>query len=136
MEMHLKSSRRWPGGQAVCLRVLAGQAWITRRGELDDTVLAAGQCLALPAGGDLIIGPWHAAQPVQVQVSRADGAAQPLDLAPARDWRVRLAVAGAAAARRLAGGLLALARKAEAMASRAQGSICAGESMASSGALK
>lgn len=100
------------------LRVLQGRVWMTRCGEPEDHVLAAGQTLALRAGDRLVAEPWVAGQVVRLQWQAAG---QPQGLA-ARLLRPLL-VGVAALARRGAAGLLALARSAEASASRAQGAI-------------
>lgn len=137
MEIEVCAARRWVVDQDGWLQVSQGRVWLTRDHDAADHVLAAGQSLWLWRGDRLTLEPWVAGEPARLQ-ARPVGEPAPMHADQAGDLRWRdLGLRGAAlAARGLAGGLLALARSAEAMASRAQGSICAGESMASSGALK
>ncbi|HEY6353735.1 MAG TPA: DUF2917 domain-containing protein, partial [Burkholderiaceae bacterium] len=44
--------------QAGRLTVSAGQIWLTRSGDLDDHVLAAGQALAIRAHEQVVVEPW------------------------------------------------------------------------------
>lgn len=129
----LPQARRWVAAEAGWITVQAGRAWLTRDGDLDDHVLATGQCLWLARGDVLTAEAWQPGEPVWL-VWRPEPQALGLPLLGG----LVAAFAGALArgARGLAGGLLALARNAEAKASRAQGSICTGESMASAGALQ
>ena len=111
------------------LTVLEGRVWLTRDSDLGDHRVAAGERLRLAVGENAVIEPWDAGHAVSVQWKpRRQGffgavVAEPLC---ARAWTL-----GA-----LAGGFSALARSAAASASRAQGCISGGDSMASSGALK
>lgn len=117
----LATSRRWKARTPGWVTVQAGRAWLTRDGDIEDHVLATGERLWLARGDVLTAEAWHAQEPTWV-VWRAE---------PAQPWAERLLrglVAGTAgalarAARGLAGGLLALARNAEARAWRAQGCI-------------
>lgn len=127
--------RRLRSRQAGWLVVQQGRAWITRDGDPDDHVLAAGQGVWLPAGAAAVIEPWHAGHPVRLDWQWAGapgqrGARRGLGVAD-RAWLVLAEVLRATAGR-----LLAAARSAEAMASRAQGSIKAGDSIASCGAVQ
>lgn len=134
--------------QTGWLQVVAGRAWITRSGDAADHVLAAGDAVALGRGQQLVVEPWQAGQVVQLRWLA--GAVAPVVVAaavqvpvlrplaaPARPagaglvWRT-LAWALRGAAARLA----AAARSAESRASAAQGRICAGDSIAASGALQ
>lgn len=133
--------------QTGWLQVVAGQAWITRSGDAADHVLAAGDAVALGRGQRLVVEPWTTGQVVQLrwlvgpaQPVAADQSVQVPVLRPlpaARPagaglvWRT-LAWALRGAAARLA----AAARSAESRASAAQGRICAGDSIAASGALQ
>jgi len=122
----------WTGAATVpgCLTVTAGQAWLTRDRDPVDHVLQAGERLRLARGDRITAEPW--------QAGRTAGLAWQPD-APRQPGLAFLGWAGRGAAllaRALAGPLLVLARKADAMASRAQSCICAGESIASSGAAK
>lgn len=115
------------------LTSLAGSVWVTRSGDPDDYVLQAGDRLALSRGE-------------QVTVSALDMDTPALwdwHFAPARSpqRRVRDVVASgfvfvARVLERVAAGLAALARSAASMASRAQGCIKAGDSMASAGTVQ
>jgi len=139
-------SRRISSGNALRLSrgggeltVLEGRVWLTRGGHTGDTGdhrLEAGQRIRLVAAQDAVIEPWD-----------RDGAAvvrwEPLQqgvLATVQALVLRALAffAGEAALglRGLAGGLAALARSAASSASRAQGCINAGDSIACSGALK
>lgn len=116
------------------LTVESGRAWITRRGDLDDHVLAAGEAVELGADEQVVVEPWVGGTPVQLAWHSAQRRAVLLRGADALRERVLRGVAlGAAAAGER---LLALARSAAASARRAQGVIACGESNASSGALQ
>ena len=129
----LPQVRRWVASGNGWITVQAGRAWLTRDGDPDDHVLATGERLWVRRGDRVTGEAWQAGEPVWL-VWRPELSVQALPLLGG----LVAALAGALArgARGLAGGLLALARSAEASASRAQGSICAGESMASAGALQ
>jgi hypothetical protein len=123
---------RWTVLRDSHLHVCTGQVWLTRDGELADHVLGPGQGLDLHHGDRVTAEPWHPGERVRLALLPAT-AQRAVGVVGLRGAGLRVA---ALAARGLAGGLLALARSADAMASRAQGRICAGESMASAGALK
>jgi Protein of unknown function (DUF2917) len=129
----LPATRRWVAAEAGWVTVQAGRAWLTRDGDLDDHVLTTGQRLWLARGDRLTAESWEPGEPVWL-VWRPEPQAFGRPLLGG----LVAALAGGLArgARGLAGGLLALARSAEASARRAQGSICAGDSMASAGALQ
>jgi hypothetical protein len=120
-------------GRGGRLTVLRGQVWLTRSNDLADHVLQAGQTLTLRPGDDVVVEAWHRDQP-------AAWSWQPLPRVQAWVWplRVLARAAGAAAAGLRFGerGLAALARKAASSASRAQGSISAGDSSACAGTLQ
>lgn len=119
----LQGASRWRAPEAGVLTLAgASSAWITRDNDLDDHVLHAGEKLSVRAGEELIVEPLHAGERAWLDWQAHAEPAQPL--------------LGRRAARFFAGGLLALARSAEAMARRAQGSMAEGASMASAGALK
>jgi hypothetical protein len=48
------------------LVVSAGRAWVTRSGDLDDHVLAAGQALAIGAHERVVVEPWRDGSPVRL----------------------------------------------------------------------
>ena len=127
----LHGAQRGRALAAGWLEVVAGRAWITQDGGGDDHVLGAGERLVLARGAAVVLEPFHAGQPVRLRWRAAP---------PQAGLRTRLAPGARGLAARgllaLAGRLAAWARSAEAMARRAQGSICAGESIASSGALQ
>ena len=120
--MHLER----PGGE---LGVLRGRVWLTRDGDRADPLVEAGQCVRLGVAEHAVIG------------ARDTGAALVVRWKPRRQHlfgallaeplRGLVCVTGLAAS-----GFAALARSAAASASRAQGCISGGDSMASSGALK
>ncbi len=129
------------GTQAGLLRVVEGTVWLSRKGDLSDHVLSQGQQFEVCAGDEAVIEPWYTDanaridwQPETQALRLRAVAATPL----AAGWfgLARLAEGAAAGFRRAADGLAALACNAAASAMRAQGCIRAGESMASSGALK
>ncbi len=124
-----------------------GRVWITAQGDGTDHVLDRGQALHLQAGQRLVAEPWHSGQEAQLFWMKSTPAGQPaLGLRDLTDLPAAAAPApGVAAlgwrlvARGLRGAawrLAAAARSAESRASSAQGRICAGDSMASSGALQ
>jgi len=111
------------------LTVLEGRVWLTRDSDLGDHRVEAGERLRLAVGENAVIEPWDAGHAVSVQWKpRRQGFFGAVLAEPLR------ALAWALGA--LAGGFSALARSAAASASRAQGCISGGDSMASSGALK
>lgn len=129
----LPQARRWVAAEAGWVAVQAGRAWLTRDGDLDDHVLVTGERLWLARGDVLTAEAWQPGEPVWL-VWRPEP--QALGLPLLGGLVAALAGGLARGARGLAGGLLALARSAEASARRAQGPICAGDSMASAGALQ
>lgn len=111
------------------LTVLEGRVWLTRDSDLGDHRVEAGERLRLGVGENAVIESWDAGHAVSVQWKpRRQGFFGAVLAEPLR------ALAWALGA--LAGGFSALARSAAASASRAQGCISGGDSMASSGALK
>lgn len=107
--------------------VRSGRVWLTRRGDLDDHVLEAGDRIVLEPAGSVVIEQWHRDAPASIHWTPR---VQPGPLAAlarrAAVWGLRRAEAGFAA----------LARSAAAMARRAQGCICAGDSIASAGTVQ
>ena len=111
------------------LTVLEGRVWLTRDSDLGDHRVAAGERLRLAVGENAVIEPWDAGHAVSVQWKpRRQGFFGAVVAEPLRALAWTLGA--------LAGGFSALARSAAASASRAQGCISGGDSMASSGALK
>ena len=111
------------------LTVVDGRVWLTRDNDLGDHFVKPGEKLRLAVDDNAVIEAAHSGETVTVRWSpRRQSffgavAAEPL--------RGVAFLAGRAAA-----GFAALARSAAASASRAQGCICGGDSIASSGALK
>lgn len=109
--------------------------WVTRNGDLDDHVLSPGERLGVACGDRLLIGPWMPGQ-------KSAWEWQPRRAARSSGygWRRRVLAAPLAllarALRGAADGLADLARSAAAMACRAQGSIKAGDSIASAGTVQ
>ena len=159
-QLRLAGAPRLQADCAGWLWVDSGTVWITRRGEGIDQVLVAAEALHLGCGDQAVAEPWRSGQAVGLRwaraadaqdlaaLRRAEGAAV---VRPARSSGVF--VMGAAAAgglpggdivwrtvaaglRGVAGRLAAAARRADAMASRAQGCMAAEDSRASSGALQ
>lgn len=87
--------------RAMLLTVREGRVWLTRPGDAGDHVLDAGESLAVAAGQRLYVEPWRRGEAARL-------AWQPLR-APVALPALRAAMA--AAARRVAAGLLALARR-------------------------
>jgi Protein of unknown function (DUF2917) len=116
------------------LVVKSGRAWITRRGDLDDHVLSAGDAMELHADEQIVVEPWEGGTPVRLSWCGAQRRAAFLRGAEAlRGDALRLVARWSAAAGER---LLALARSAAASARRAHGAMPCGESSASSGALQ
>ena len=125
--------QRWLAPRAAWLVAREGSLWVTRSGDLDDHVLAAGERLSVARGDDLVLQAWRRGQPaVWDWQPIADPVGYRLRRAlPAWVWaRTARALRGAA------DGLAALARNAADRACRAQGCIRAGDSIASAGTLQ
>lgn len=118
------------------LQVQCGPVWLTRDGDPTDHVMAAGDRLHLGVGQRVVVEPWVAGQSAQLAWGLAESL--PVACPPLPPQRLTGAFLHALAGflRAAAGRLAAAARSADAMARRAQGSIAAGDSMASSGALQ
>ena len=118
------------------LTVLEGRVWLTRDGDLGDHVIEAGQRLRVGVDQNAVIEPWDAGRAVSVRWQpRRQGFFGAVLVEPLRAlaWLAGVAARGLRAG---AGGFSALARSAAASASRAQGCISGGDSIASSGAVK
>ena len=111
------------------LTVTKGRVWMTRLGDLDDHLIEAGQRIRVGASEDAIIESWRPTDSARVQWVPQR---QPLAVLAFAEVLRGFAGLAAGAAR----GFAALARSAASSASRAQGCISVGDSMASSGALK
>ena len=118
------------------LRVHHGAIWLTRRGDPADVLLEAGQRLRLRAGDEAVFEQWQRDVPALVDW-QADQALRTRRLRGALLSALAFGAAAAAGGlRRAEAGFAALARTAAASASRAQGCISAGDSMASAGTVK
>ncbi len=117
--LHHVQRLRLSGDAQLC--AVQGTLWVTRDHDPEDHVLREGACLALRRGDWVTLEAWHHGAP----------SAWGLRPQPCRQGLALLA----ARVRGLAGALLALARSAEAMASRAQGCISATDSKASAGTV-
>lgn len=107
------------GAGAGELTVLRGRIWLTERcgpGDDGDRVLSSGESLRLADAAAVVVESWR----------RGEGAVL--------RWQPRVQRAGLAGL--AAGFFAALARRAASSASRAQGCMSAGDSIASSGAVK
>ena len=146
-QLHLRGALALQARTGGWLHVQTGVVWLTRDGDPADHVLAAGDGLHLRPGQRAVVEPWWAGQPAGL--AWAAGAGPLVDKAvgkpaghPAGRPAGTQALAGAlwrglaAVLRAAAGRLAAAARSADARARRAQGSIAAGDSVASSGALQ
>ncbi len=121
--------------------VRSGQVWVTRRGDTEDHVLEAGQRIVLKPADAAVIEQWRRDLPAVIDWTPRLQPRRALALprtAAALGLRALAFAAGAAAfgLRRAEAGFAALARSAAAMAKRAQGCICAGDSIASAGTLQ
>jgi hypothetical protein len=129
-------TRRIGAGEALHLGHLGGELvavdgsiWLTRDGDLGDHVIEPGERVRLAVGENAVIEPARSGTTVAVQWNpRRQSFAGALLAGPLRALALLTGLA--------ADGLAALARSAAESASRAQGCICGGDSIASSGALK
>jgi Protein of unknown function (DUF2917) len=129
----MRDAQRWLAPQAAWLQARDGALWVTRSGDPEDHVLRRGERLAVARGDDLVVESWHRGQTAawSWQPAAAPGSHVLRPALPAWAWaRAARALRGAADA------LAALARKAAARASRAQGCIMAGDSIASAGTVQ
>jgi hypothetical protein len=137
--LRLDAVTRLQARQDGWLTVQEGRVWITRDGGGLDHVLQAGERFWLREGEGLVVEPWRRGE-LGCLGWQLPAAASAQRLAPRP--RAEAGFSGAAwsaLARALRGAaerLLAAARSADAMASRAHGSIRAGDSMASCGAAQ
>jgi Protein of unknown function (DUF2917) len=111
------------------LTVIDGRVWLTRRGDCLDHVLERGQQMALKGDDDVLVEAWDAKGGASVRWRPAPQAVPRGGLVAA----LRRVMRGLAA---LALPFDAIARKAASSASRAQGRICSGESIACGGAVQ
>lgn len=146
-QLRIRSALTLQARQHGWLQVESGRVWVTRSGDARDHVLTTGQAIALTRGQHWVAEPWQAGGVAQLRW--AAGAAAPAALQAAQAPVLRplpaatRPVAAGLAWRTLAWGLrgvavrlAAAARRAESRASAAQGRICAGDSIAASGALQ
>ena len=111
------------------LTVVEGRVWLTRDGDLGDHVIEPGQRVRLAVDDNAVIESAETGQRITVRWNaRRQSLLGALAEAPLRGLAFLTGLA--------ATGFAALARSAAASASRAQGCISGGDSMASSGALK
>ena len=139
-QLRLDGATRLHARAGGWLSVVDGRVWITRDGGGLDHVLERGERFWLAPGQGVVAEAWSAdgarlawALPGEARVQEPVRglAARPAEGLAEAGWRGVAALLRAAAGR-----LLAAARSADAMASRAQGSIRAGDSMASCGAAQ
>lgn len=119
--------------QTSMLRINCGTAWVTLARTGHDHMLQAGEHLSVQRGDHVVIESLHAGH------VKLDWQIAPCSLTLAAQARLQafrdLRGAAALLTRGLAGGFKALALTAHSSASRAQGRMASGESMASSGAV-
>lgn len=118
--------------------VLSGRVWVTRQSDLGDHVIEAGERFAVCPDDVAVVEAWSGeavslAWTPQRHLAPLEVFARGLAAAGLRGLAAGAAFLGAGLR---FGGLDALARKAASMARRAQGCICAGESMASAGTVQ
>lgn len=138
-QMHLGGALRLQARQSGWLAIQRGRVWLTRDGGGDDHVLGRGDQIWLQAGEGLVVEPWQAGASAQLGwlLGAAVGAPVQVAALPRDGARFEAGWRGLAAALRAAFGRLPLAaRSADAIARRAQGSIRAGDSIASCGAVQ
>lgn len=139
-ELRVDAVLRLQAHQGGWLAVEQGQVWITLDGGGLDHVLGSGERFWLAAGQGIVAEPWRAGEAVRLGWRQPSERPVPRPAQRLGARRPGLVEAGwrgvAVALRAAAGRLLAAARSADVMASRAQGSIRAGDSMASCGALQ
>ncbi len=131
-----RSLQRLAGGQALHLgrlggelAVVEGHVWLTRDGDLGDHVIEPGQRVRLGVDENAVIESARTGEAVAVRwYPRRQSFVGALVEEPLRGVAFLTGLA--------ARGFVALARSAAASASRAQGCISGGDSIASSGALK
>jgi hypothetical protein len=115
------------------LRVLDGEVWVTRKADRMDYRLRPGDSLQIRRGDSVVVEPWSAGAPVclswEAQPWRPPGLRALWGAGRTAGWAWLAAVLRRAAA-------WARARSAASSASRAHGSMSAGDSMASCGALQ
>lgn len=123
------------------IAVKSGRVWITRSGDLDDHILAAGERMAVFPGDAAVVEAWRQGERAAI-VWRPERQSRAFGLLPraavALGFRCVAAAAdfSAAVLRRAATGLSALARSAASIARRAQGCMSAGDSIASAGTVQ
>lgn len=111
------------------LAVVEGRVWLTRDGDLGDHVVEPGQRVRLGVDENAVIEPARTGETVAVRwYPRRQSFVGALAEEPLRSLAFLTGL--------VARGFVALARSAAASASRAQGCINGGDSIASSGALK
>jgi len=125
------------GGRRGELTVLDGRVWLTRQGEFADHVLERGATVSVGWAERAVVESWERDRSATVRWRPIErhAAGQAL-LAGGLRGLAALAFGVAALLARAEAGFAALARSAASSARRAQGCITAGDSMASSGALK
>lgn len=137
-DLHLAAGQAMPiAGRAGTLTVLDGRVWFTRLGDAADQVLARGARVSVGWADRAVVESWerNCSATVQWRPVERHAAAQVLRAAALRGLAA-LAFGMAGFLARAEAGFVALARSAASSARRAQGCITAGDSMASSGALK
>jgi Protein of unknown function (DUF2917) len=137
-ELHLAAGRPAVVGRGAGeLTVLSGRVWLTRDGDLADHVLARGARVRIDWAERAVVESWERDQAATVQWRPVERhtPAQAFLIGGLRGLAF-LAGGAAFALARAEAGFAALARSAASSARRAQGCISAGDSMASSGALK
>lgn len=114
--------------------VLEGRVWLTRRGDIDDHVLAPGDSIVLEPTDEVVIESWRAVEPARVAWRASPRVPAVPRLARAALGATLRGVAGAA--RTLAAALRHVESGAAALAARAQGCIAGADSAACPGAAR
>lgn len=123
--------------RAGTLTVLDGRIWLTRHGESADHVIGRGAQVSIGWADQAVVESWERDRSAAVQWRPVERGSVAQELLAAGLRGLAFFAGGVAAfLARAEAGFAALARSAASSARRAQGCISAGDSMASSGALK
>ena len=143
----MREAQRWVAPRSAWIEAHEGALWVTRSGDLTDHVIQRGERLAVARGDDLVLQSWRRDQPAvwdwqarEVRAAAGLSGARHREIVRLRPgvpaWMRRSAATLLRAAAGTLDALAARARSAAASASRAQGCIGSGDSIASAGTLR